>query len=274
MTSVAQDIRIDRVEGSVMPVNSYLVHGPDGLVVVDGQLTVSDARAVRAAIEETGAPVAAMVLTHGHPDHYAGAATVLEATDAPIIATTGVDEVIRRDDTEKDQIVGPMMGDEWPSQRRFPDRTVDAGQTISVGGLDLRVEDLGPAESHDDTMWSLDDDTAFIADVASNDMHAYLADGHFRSWTSLLERLHERFSDHAVLYPGHGAPTDRSILAWQRRYVEEFVEAVAATLELDETKRREEVVGRMRDHVPHDTLLFLLELSIEPVRAILADEAG
>jgi hypothetical protein len=35
--------RIDRIEGRVMPVNSYLIHGPEGLVLVDGMLTVSDA---------------------------------------------------------------------------------------------------------------------------------------------------------------------------------------------------------------------------------------
>ena len=40
---------IERVEGTVMAVNSYPIHGPDGLVVVDGQLTIGDAVAVRDA---------------------------------------------------------------------------------------------------------------------------------------------------------------------------------------------------------------------------------
>jgi hypothetical protein len=31
--------RIDRIAGQVMPVNSFLVHGHDGLVVVGGMLT-------------------------------------------------------------------------------------------------------------------------------------------------------------------------------------------------------------------------------------------
>ena len=51
--------RIDRIEGQAMPVNSFLVHGPDGVVVVDA--------------------------------------------------------IIRRDDQLKDEVVGPMMGDELPS---------------------------------------------------------------------------------------------------------------------------------------------------------------
>jgi hypothetical protein len=28
--------RIERVEGTVMAVNSYLIHGPGGIIVVDG----------------------------------------------------------------------------------------------------------------------------------------------------------------------------------------------------------------------------------------------
>jgi glyoxylase-like metal-dependent hydrolase (beta-lactamase superfamily II) len=85
--SPKNQIRIERVEGTLMSVNSYVIEGPEGLIIVDGQLTVSDARAVRAIVDGFGRPVAAMVITHGHPDHYAGAATVLAGLDAPIIAT-------------------------------------------------------------------------------------------------------------------------------------------------------------------------------------------
>lgn len=42
---------ITRVAGEQMPVNSYVVTGPSGLVVVDGQLTVSDADRVRRVID-------------------------------------------------------------------------------------------------------------------------------------------------------------------------------------------------------------------------------
>ena len=35
--------RIDRIEGQVMAVNSFVIHAPEGLVVVDGMLTLSDA---------------------------------------------------------------------------------------------------------------------------------------------------------------------------------------------------------------------------------------
>ncbi|MGH8978547.1 MAG: MBL fold metallo-hydrolase, partial [Acidimicrobiia bacterium] len=90
--------RIDRIEGRTMLVNSYLVRGSDGVVVVDGMLTVSDAALVRQAIDESGLPLAGVVVTHPHPDHYAGLARIVASDEVPIIATNAVDAVIRRDD--------------------------------------------------------------------------------------------------------------------------------------------------------------------------------
>lgn len=267
--SDVQKVRIDRLEGSVMAVNTYILEGPDGLVVVDGQLTVSDADTVRTVLESIDKPVAGMILTHGHPDHYAGAGRMLDGFDVPIVATSGVDGVIRRDDAAKDAIVGPMMGDEWPQSRRFPDEIVETGATVRLGGVELTVRDVGPGESHDDTLWTLDDDIVFAGDVAYNGMHAYLADGRFAEWLDLLTALEGEFEDDVKLYVGHGAPTDRSALGRQRVYVEAFVEAVDENRNRNEQQRHDAVVARMCEIVPNDRLLFLMELSIEPVLAAL-----
>ena len=130
--------RIDRIAGQVMPVNSFVVHGPDGLVVVDGMLTVSDAALVRQAIDDADRPLAGVVITHPHPDHYAGLTHIVGDDELPIIATSEVAAVIRRDDETKDAIVGPMMGPEWPKRRLFPNHTVGDGDTVTLGGLTLR----------------------------------------------------------------------------------------------------------------------------------------
>lgn len=248
-----------------MPVNSYVVDAPEGLVVVDGQLTVSDARAVRSAIDGFDRPVVAMILTHGHPDHYAGAATMLEGLSAPIIAARAVADVIERDDDEKDAIVGPMMGAEWPTVRRFPDEVVEPGEVRSVGGLEFSLHDLGPGESHADTIWALDDGKVFSGDVVYNDMHAYLTDGHFAEWLRTLDRLERELGDAVTLFVGHGAPADRSALARQREYVNTFIDAVWAAADEDEQARHDAVVARMERLVADARLLFLMELSIEPV---------
>lgn len=252
-----------------MAVNSYLVHGPDGVVVVDGQLTVTDARAVRRRLDAIGKPVAALVVTHGHPDHYAGAAELLDGLDVPIIATAAVADVIRADDATKNTIVGPMMGAEWPARRRFPDQVVESGQTLTLGGVDLTVTDVGPAESRADSLWRLGEKTVFAGDVVYNGMHAYLADGCFADWVATLTRLRTELRPDTELLVGHGPPTTVDALAAQHRYVDEFVHAVAASRALTPDARRDAVVARMRALLPTDDLAFLMELSIEPVLASL-----
>ena len=252
-----------------MPVNSFVVHGPDGVVIVDGQLTVPDADAVRRVADSAGRPIAGLLVTHPHPDHYAGAARLLERLDVPIVATAAVDEVIRRDDAEKHAVVGPMMSDAWPSVRRFPDAIVASGSNIELGGLTFRVRDVGPGESDADSLWLLGE-AVFAGDLAYSGMHAYLADGRWVEWLAALDRLGEEVSTDAALYVGHGAPVGVDALQAQRRYVEAFVAAVSAASELDAEARHAAVVEAMRPFVPGDKLQFLMELSIEPVLAALA----
>jgi glyoxylase-like metal-dependent hydrolase (beta-lactamase superfamily II) len=271
-TSSIRGGHIERVEGDVMPVNSYLVHGPSGLVIVDGQLTVPDADKVRTAVEASGAPVAALVVTHPHPDHYAGAARLLADLDAPIVATSAVDAVIRRDDAEKAAIVGPMIGGAWPAERRFPDIVVESGTTIEYGGLAFTPTDIGPAESDADSLWMLDRTTVFSGDVVYNGMHAYLADGRAAEWLAVLDRLETDLDENAVLCVGHGELGSKALLKTQRDYIEAFLAAVSAATALDSAARHDAVTARMGELVADDRLLFLMELSIEPVAAALSGD--
>jgi glyoxylase-like metal-dependent hydrolase (beta-lactamase superfamily II) len=247
-----------------MKVNAFVVEGPRGTVLVDGMLTISDAGKVRAALDATGKPLAGIVVTHPHPDHYAGLAHIVGQDDVPIVATTDVDAVIRRDDHIKETIVGPMMGREWPVQRLFPNRQVSDGDAVTLGGLTFRVRSLGPGESFADTLWVLEDDTVFAGDVAYNGMHSYLADGQWRSWLAVLERLERELPPSATLHVGHGAPGGKELLRQQRRYIEVFVDAVQRHADAVAAGDTAPVVSDMTGEQPSEDLLFLMELSIAP----------
>jgi len=258
--------RIDRIQGEVMPVNSFLIHGPEGIAVVDGMLTISDARLVRDAIAAARRPLAGVIITHPHPDHYAGAGEIVsEREDVPIIATEAVDRVIRRDDDVKNEVVGPMMGPEWPTNRRFPNHLVGSDGVVSIGGLEFSVEEVGAGESDVDTIWRLDATTLFPGDIAYNKMHAYLADGHWREWLALLGRLERELPKDAVLHVGHGAPNGTDLIAGQRRYIEAFASALEANADAAASGDHAPVLEAMRRLLPTDDLLFLTDLSIDPV---------
>jgi glyoxylase-like metal-dependent hydrolase (beta-lactamase superfamily II) len=263
--------RIDRIEGRVMPVNAFVIHGPDGLVVVDGMLTVSDAGLVRRAITGAASPLAGVVITHPHPDHYAGLGHLVGDDDVPIVATRAVDEVIRRDDATKNDIVGPMMGLEWPASRRFPNHLVDDGAQITLGGVRLEVVELGPGESPFDSLWRLEPDTVFAGDLAYSGMHAYLADGHWEEWLATLTRLERELPDDVTLHVGHGPPGGKELLAAQRRYIDQFVAVVTDHADAIAAGDHTPVITAMKTLLPSDDLLFLMDVSIDPTLAALAD---
>jgi glyoxylase-like metal-dependent hydrolase (beta-lactamase superfamily II) len=262
--------RIDRIAGRVMPVNSFVVHGPDGLVVVDGMLTISDATLVRQAVDDASLPLAGVVITHPHPDHYAGLFHLIGDDDIPVVATRAVDEVIRRDDALKNDVVGSMMGAEWPATRMFPNQLVDSGDEVRLGGLTLEVEELGPGESPFDSLWRLDSSTVFAGDIAYHGMHAYLADGHWEDWLATLSRLERELPADVILYVGHGPPGGKEMLAAQTQYIQTFVAAVDRNADAIDAGDHAPVVAAMQELLPDDDLLFLMELSIQPVHAVLA----
>lgn len=75
------DIGVTRVSRWIF--NCYVLHGEAGLIVVDAGLpnVVSDLAPV---VRDLDRPVLAVVATHGHTDHVAGASRVAERYDAPI----------------------------------------------------------------------------------------------------------------------------------------------------------------------------------------------
>ena len=252
-------------------VNAYLVETQEGIVAVDGTLTVSDGRALRAQFEGLGKPLLAVLVTHAHPDHYGGIVELVAGDDVPVVATAGVDAVIRRDDALKEEILRPMFGDEWPLERTFPTRTVSDGERLELGGASFTVLDLGPGESPHDSIWLLGDErrTVFLGDQVYDRKHAYLADGFFHEWLANLERLRRELPADAGLHIGHGGPVTPAHFDEHREYIETFVDAVRNADWSQPDAARAAVVERMTRLLPTDELRFLMELSIDPVAASL-----
>jgi glyoxylase-like metal-dependent hydrolase (beta-lactamase superfamily II) len=248
-------------------VNAYAVETDSGIVAVDGLLTVSESRAMRDWIEQTGKLLQAVLLTHSHPDHYAGLKQLVADDDVPIIAPQGVIDTIVRDDATKDTIIGPMFGDEWPAERIFPNTAVDDGESVTFDGITFTVIDLGPSESPHDSPWILGDDvkTVFLGDQIYDHKHCFLGDGYHEQWLANIATLRERFPRDAVFYIGHGGPVGADMWDWQRGYIETFVDAVREVDWSEPTNAKAAVVARMKAYEPSDELQILMELSIEPV---------
>lgn len=260
--------RIHRFDQRVpFPVNAFIIEGRNGCVVVDGLLTVTASKSLRRKIDELGKPLKGILVTHAHPDHYAGLGNIA-AGRVPIFAVEAVRDVIQADDAVKDSIVGPMFGDEWPQVRVFPDQIAKPGSVLTFDDdLKFEVVDIGPAESRHDSMFVLHAPGCpiFIGDLVYSFMHAYMADGMIEEWKSVLTRLAAELDESTVLYPGHGAPITSANLSWQKSYLETFEAALRQANWTNPAGATDDVVARMKSFLPSDDLVFLMQLSIEPV---------
>ncbi len=157
--------------------------GSDLAVVVDpGPLDEGHLRHVVATAERTGKRVALTLLTHGHPDHAAGAARFAELTGTRVRA---LDPALR-------------LGDEG----------LAAGDVITTGGLELRIVPT-PGHTADSLSFHLPADQAVLTgDTVLGRGTTVVAhpDGRLGDYLDSLRRLRSLTVDdgvHTVL-PGHG----------------------------------------------------------------------
>jgi len=268
---------VHRFQASLFPVNAYLIESATDVVAVDATLGMSDGRRLRTRIDETGKPLAGVIVTHTHPDHYGAVAALVSGLKVPVYAVGGVDDAIRRDDADKERILRPMFGEEWPTARAFPTHRVRDGDRVSIGSATFHVIDVGPGESPHDSWWVLESGPrtqVFTGDLVYNRMHAYLGDGFGEQWLDNLARAKRELPQDAELFMGHGHPTQSpDLVNWQMGYIEEFLEAVRTGADRDGLigdALTEAVARRMKTYLPDDDLEFLMRLSVEPTRVRLA----
>lgn len=247
-------------------VHAYIVELENAVVVVDGTLALSNATELRAKADATGKPLAALLLTHGHPDHYVGLA---KFGDVPRYGSQGALEFAIREDTVKAGIAKHLFGDEFPDERLFPDQIVKDGDTVTIDGVTFHFTDLGPAESDSDGMWWFEHDGvkhAFVGDTVAYHCHCFFRDGHTADWLRALDRLETEFAG-AKLYIGHGdTPAPADAIEWQRGYIKLWRKAVSelSALEALEATRatQEKLIAIMKEYLPNEVTLFLLDYEL------------
>ncbi|MGF6884782.1 hypothetical protein ABIA39_007037 [Nocardia sp. GAS34] len=135
-------------------VSTYWLRAPQGLVIVDTQRSLTDARAALAAAESTGSPIAAVLITHAHPDHVGGVGVFHQAApNVPVYASQPVDVAMRTDPLHFYDITRALPNSDYAPEITYPDHTFAPGAAIEAGGLQLQTAEFGPGETETATTY-------------------------------------------------------------------------------------------------------------------------
>jgi glyoxylase-like metal-dependent hydrolase (beta-lactamase superfamily II) len=187
---------VDRYPLGEYQSNCYLVRSAsdaDAVVVDPG----GEPSPVLDALEQLGARVAAILVTHTDVDHIAGVAELAERTGAEVWGPAGEIDALRDGRSRTGTPVRPHDAE----------HAVRGGDTMAAAGTAFEVVDV-PGHSAGHVAFAADGavfsgDLLFAGSVGRVDLPG-------GDWPTLLEsvqRLLERVGPDAVVYPGHGEPT-------------------------------------------------------------------
>lgn len=224
-------VHVHSAPESAFLVNSFIIEGARSLVVVDTQFLVSAALALRRRVLAIGKPVAAVLITHPHPDHFNGTGALLDGLDAPVLATRRTAASIADIEADKRAYWAPIHGSDYPATTRMPDGVLEPGERFWIDDIELIVDELGAGESGNDGIIRLPQtDALIVSDLVYAGCHPWLAEGRSFEWLHQLARLDALHGDARRIYPGHGQPGGPVLIDAQRDYIETLRGLVATAL--------------------------------------------
>lgn len=215
------------------PTSVTLIAGERDAVLVDTVPTRVDSAALADWIESTDTVLTTIFITHGHLDHYLGAATLLERFPAARVVAT--EATVRHIENEVQSgaeraTYAAMFVDELVSTVIVPE--VLAGDRLELEGHDLTVVATGQSDHVDSSYLHLPElEAVIVGDIAYNDVHcALMGSDHDkrREWIATLEEVRARNPE--IVVAAHrraGAPDDVRVLSDTIAYLEQADQLLA-----------------------------------------------
>jgi glyoxylase-like metal-dependent hydrolase (beta-lactamase superfamily II) len=238
--------------------NSVIIEGEHEVMLVDAQLTKTNAERVLEKIQKTKKPLSLIYITHEHADHFLGLEVFREAyPGVRIIANSAVVDRINKVYQEKIDKWKKVLGSGATSQVVAIEKS--DGNFVKFEGTKIEVLKNIRGDTDENTMLWISEQRILIAgDVLFNNMHVYTPETDSKArgkWLNSLQKIRELKP--SVVIPGHskvGAPLDASTAVdFTENYLLAFEE------ELKKAKDPDTFITTMKERFPSADLLLALE---------------
>jgi glyoxylase-like metal-dependent hydrolase (beta-lactamase superfamily II) len=239
-------------------VNSVIIEGTHEVMLVDAQLTKTNAERVLQEIKETKKPLSIIYITHEHADHFLGLEVFKEAFPGVRIIATSVivnriDLVYQEKIDKWQNILGPGATSRVVAIEQFDDNL------IAFDGSQILVLKHIQGDTDENTMiWIPGQRTLIAGDVVVNNMHLYTAETDSKArqkWLNSLQKIRELRP--SIVVPGHskvGAPLDaNTALDFTESYLLAFDE------EVKKAKDPDGLINAMKERFPSADFLLALD---------------
>jgi glyoxylase-like metal-dependent hydrolase (beta-lactamase superfamily II) len=238
--------------------NSVIIEGTHEVMLVDAQLTKTNAERVLQEIKETKKPLTIIYITHEHADHFLGLEVFKEAyPGVRIIANSTVvdraDKVYQQKIDKWQKILGSGATSRVVAIEQFD------GNFIAFDGSKILVLKHIQGDTDENTMlWIPEQRTLIAGDVVVNNMHLYTPETDTKARAKWLNSLQEiRELKPLIVVPGHskvGAPLNaNTAVDFTENYLLAFEE------ELKKAKNPDSLINAMKERFPSADFLLALE---------------
>jgi glyoxylase-like metal-dependent hydrolase (beta-lactamase superfamily II) len=234
-TPVKAEPYVESYTGSLdgLYANSHLIVSRGEAVLVDAQLTRSDARAVIEMVERSEAMLKMIFVTHAHPDHYLGLEELKRKFPRTRVFTSQLVAVeIAANGEKARRFWHERLGEDIADAVIIP----QAMQTtrFTVGGESLRVIEIIDGESEfSAALYIPKSDFLFSGDLIFSGIHPWLVENRPREWRRNLAVVRQ-IGDIDMVYSGHGTNGGSGMFDRLTAYLTRYSETIAVAQDADQ----------------------------------------
>ena len=203
----------------------------------------NDAEHLAVLLKSRNKKIAGLIITHPHPDHYGGTAKLQSILGKfPIYATQDTIDNMASSNQAYQKNTAASIGKYSYKKLIMPTHTVKSGETLTLAGMELLIDDLGKSESINNVVvWSNELKTLFTGDATMHFSHFYLGEGYSFEALKTFDYMKKTYAEATTLLSGHGDPSRLGILDDLKEYVlfvrEQTFEAMKDNNNLGEDKK-------------------------------------